>query len=120
MFVSWPLARGDSERIGQVVTNLLTNAIKYGESGSEVRVAVRLENGAAVLTVADNGPGIPAEDQPRVFERFYRADKYRSRSEGNAGLGLAICKAIVEAHGGTIAVTSEAGRGTTFTVRLPA
>ena len=108
---------GDSGRLGQVVTNLLTNAIEYNHDGGEVKVALKLENGMAVLTVSDTGQGIAAEDLPRVFERFYRADK--SRSSGNAGLGLAICKAIVAAHGGSMDVTSEENAGTTFTVRLP-
>lgn len=108
---------GDPERISQVITNLLTNAVQYNKPDGEVRVNGRQENGMAVLTVADTGPGISAEDLPRVFERFYRAEK--SRSSGNAGLGLSICKAIVEAHGGTIEVSSEPGSGTTFMVRLP-
>ena len=109
---------GDSERLGQVVTNLLTNAVQYNHDGGEVKVATTRESGMAVLSVSDTGQGIPAEDLPRVFERFYRADQ--SRSSGNAGLGLAISKAIITAHGGNIDVSSEENAGTTFTVRLPA
>jgi signal transduction histidine kinase len=108
---------GDSERLAQVVTNLLTNAIQYNLSDGEVRVKLELQNSLAVLTVRDTGQGIASEDLPRVFERFYRADK--SRSTGGNGLGLAISKAVVEAHGGTIEVASEENVGTTFTVRLP-
>jgi two-component system OmpR family sensor kinase len=108
---------GDSERIAQVVTNLLTTAVQYNHDGGEARVKLKSENGLAVLMVADNGAGISAEDLPRVFERFYRADK--ARSTGGNGLGLAISKAVVEAHGGTIEVSSEENVGTTFTVRLP-
>ncbi|HEY5234238.1 MAG TPA: ATP-binding protein [Verrucomicrobiae bacterium] len=108
---------GDSERLAQVVTNLLTNAIQYNLPDGEVRVKLESQNGLAVLTVSDTGAGISAEDLPRVFERFYRADK--SRSTGGNGLGLAIAKAIVEAHGGMIEVASEENAGTTFRVRLP-
>jgi heavy metal sensor kinase len=108
---------GDSERIAQVVTNLLTNAIQYNLPDGEVRVKLESQNGMAVLTVSDTGQGIAAEDLPRVFERFYRADK--SRSTGGNGLGLAISKAVVEAHGGTIEVSSAENAGTVFTVRLP-
>lgn len=108
---------GDSERMSLVVTNLLTNAIQYNHDGGTVTITATPENGMAVLTVKDTGIGIPPEDLPRVFERFYRADK--SRSSGNAGLGLAISKAIVAAHGGSIDVTSEENAGTTFIVRLP-
>ena len=110
---------GDAERIGQVVTNLLTNAIHFNRDQGEVRLSARAENGGVLLTVADTGQGIPAEDIPHLFERFYRVDKSRSRIQGRNGLGLAICKAIVDAHGGTIDVTSQAGVGSTFTVRLP-
>jgi heavy metal sensor kinase len=109
---------GDSERIAQVVTNLLTNAIQYNNSDGEVRAKLKSQNGLAVLTVADTGQGIAAEDLPRVFGRFFRADQSRTGA-GNAGLGLAISKAIIEAHGGTIEVASEENIGTTFTVRLP-
>jgi heavy metal sensor kinase len=109
---------GDSERLGQVVTNLLSNAIEYNRDGGEVKAGLKLVNRMAVLTVSDTGQGIATEDLPRVFERFYRADK--SRSSGNAGLGLAICQAIVAAHGGNMEVTSKENAGTTFIVRLPA
>jgi len=107
---------GDSERLAQVVTNLLTNAIQYNLPDGTVRVKLESQDGMAVLAVSDTGQGIAAEDLPRVFERFYRAD--RSRSTGGNGLGLAISKAVVEAHGGTIEVASEENAGTTFTVRL--
>ena len=109
---------GDSERLAQVVTNLLTNAIQYNQPDGKVRVKLEAQNGLAVLTVMDTGQGIAAEDLPRVFGRFFRADESRTGA-GNAGLGLAITKAIVEAHGGTIEVASANNTGTTFTVRLP-
>ena len=109
---------GDSERLSLVITNLLTNAVQYNHDGGQVKIGAKLQDHMAVLTVSDTGQGIPAEDLPRVFERFYRADK--SRSSGNAGLGLAISKALVTAHGGSIDVVSEENVGTTFTVRLPA
>jgi signal transduction histidine kinase len=111
---------GDPERIAQVVTNLLTNAIEYNKPNGEVRVVLATQGGFVSLNVSDTGPGIAAEDLPRVFERFYRADKARSNASGHSGLGLAIAKAIVEAHGGRIDVSSEPGSPTTFTVRLPA
>jgi len=110
---------GDAERLAQVVTNLLTNAIQYNRLGGEVRVKLAAANGLAVLEIADTGQGIAPEELPRVFERFYRADQSRTGA-GNAGLGLSICKAIVEAHGGAIEVASEKNAGTTFTVRLAA
>jgi heavy metal sensor kinase len=108
---------GDSERLAQVVTNLLTNAIQYNLRDGEARVKLEPQDGMAVLTVSDTGQGIAAEDLPRVFERFYRADK--SRSTGGNGLGLAISKAVVEAHGGTVEAASGENVGATFTVRLP-
>ncbi len=111
--------RGDAERIAQVATNLLTNAIQFNRDRGEVRISARAENGAAILTVADTGEGIPAEDVPHIFERFYRADKSRAHTQGRAGLGLAICKAIVDAHSGTIEVASQPGAGSTFCVKLP-
>jgi len=108
---------GDAERLTQVITNLLANAIQYNKPDGEVRISTRLQNATIVLTVNDTGRGIAAVDLSRVFERFYRADQ--SRSSGQTGLGLAISKAIVEAHGGTIEVSSRPDVGTTFTVRLP-
>ena len=110
---------GDVDRLGQVIINLLTNAIYYNRPNGEVRVGARLENGAAVLTVADTGQGIAPEDLPHIFERFYRGDKSRARAEGRSGLGLAIGKAIVTAHGGSLEVSSQLRVGTTFTVKLP-
>lgn len=107
----------DSEQITQVVINLLTNALRHSSRGSSIAVALRADHAVAVLTVTDTGSGIGGEDLPRIFERFYRADK--SRTDGHAGLGLAIVKSIVEAHAGTIDVTSRPNEGSTFTVRLP-
>ena len=108
---------GDSERLAQVITNLLTNAITYNKENGEVRVSGEAKSGCAILTVRDTGVGISGADLPHVFDRFYRADS--SRTSGNTGLGLAISKAIVEAHGGTIEATSQLNVGTSFTVRLP-
>jgi two-component system OmpR family sensor kinase len=108
---------GDAERIGQVITNLLTNAVNYNKENGEVRIAGESKNGTAIITVSDTGPGIPPEDLPHIFKRFYRAEK--SRTAGRSGLGLSISKAIVDAHGGALDVISESGKGTTFTIRLP-
>jgi heavy metal sensor kinase len=108
---------GDSERISRVITNLLANAVDHNHVGGEIRVRGECWNGAACLTVSDTGQGIPAEDLPHLFKRFYRADK--ARSAGHAGLGLAISKAIIEAHGGSISVSSEVGSGTAFRIELP-
>jgi two-component system OmpR family sensor kinase len=110
---------GDPGRLQQVITNLVTNAIYHGRDGGEVRISVRPEAGHAILTVADNGPGIAPEHAPHLFERFYRVDKARTSTAGRTGLGLAIVKAIIDAHGGTITVESRVGEGATFTVRLP-
>ncbi len=111
-------AHADADRMGQVITNLLTNAIYYNQAGGKVRIATQSVAGKAVITVSDTGIGIPAADIAHVFERFYRVDKARSRAEGRTGLGLAISKAIVESEGGSIEVASEVGVGTTFTVRI--
>jgi len=110
---------GDAERVGQVVTNLLTNAIHFNRARGEVRVSARAADGTAFLTVTDTGEGIPAADIPHIFERFYRVDESRSHTQGRTGLGLAICKAIVDAHSGVIEVSSQPGTGSTFTVKLP-
>ena len=110
---------GDPVRLGQVVANLLSNAIRYNRDGGSIAVTTEVLLGDAVLTVADTGAGISAEDQKHVFDRFFRADKARTRDAGGSGLGLAICRSIIEAHGGSIEVTSQVGAGTTFTVRVP-
>jgi two-component system OmpR family sensor kinase len=111
---------GDPMRLRQVLDNLLTNAAVHTPEGTEVRVTLRAEPGAAVLRVADTGPGIPAQDQGRVFDRFYRVDGARVRSVGGGGtgLGLSVVRSLVAAHGGTAGLASEPG-STTFTVRLP-
>lgn len=110
---------GESERLLQVVTNLVGNAVAHNRDGGVVRVSTRMVDGQAELVVADDGPGIAAEHLPYVFERFYRADRVRSGTSGHAGLGLAIVRAIVASHAGTIEARSEPGQGAVFTVRLP-
>jgi two-component system OmpR family sensor kinase len=110
---------GDATRIGQVVTNLLANAIHFNRDQGTVSVKTGTQDGQATLVVADTGIGIPAEDLPHVFERFYQVDKSRSRLQGHTGLGLAISKAILEANHGTIAIASEPEKGSTVTVKLP-
>ena len=110
---------GNAEQLAQVVSNLVSNAIHYNRPGGRVQVKLASEAEAAVLSVSDTGQGIAPEDLPHIFERFYRADKARSSAAGRTGLGLAITKAIVEGHGGSIEAASVLGSGTTFTVRLP-
>jgi two-component system OmpR family sensor kinase len=109
---------GDADRLHQVVANLLGNARTHTPAGSAVTVGLSTEGGSVLLRVSDDGPGIPAELLPRVFERFVRGDGSRSRAAGSTGLGLAIVSAVTDAHGGTVDVDSSP-RGTTFTVRLP-
>jgi two-component system phosphate regulon sensor histidine kinase PhoR len=113
-----PLLRADAFHIEQMLINLVDNAVKYTEKGG-VAVNLRAEEGMMVIEVGDTGPGIPEEDRERIFERFYRVDKSRSRLLGGTGLGLSIVKHVVQLHGGKIDVRSEEGKGTTFTVRLP-
>jgi signal transduction histidine kinase len=105
--------------MSQVITNLLTNAIDYNRPGGEVAVSTATASGSALLIVADTGVGIAEADLPFIFDRFYRVDRSRSRAEGHTGLGLAICKAIVEAEGGAIEAESKLNAGTTFTIRFP-
>jgi len=111
--------KGDPDRLKQVLLNLVTNAIKYTPEGGEVVLSLTAEGGYAFLRVSDSGIGIPKEDLPYIFERFYRVDKAREREVGGAGLGLSIAKWIVEAHHGRIWAESEVGKGSTFTVQLP-
>jgi two-component system sensor histidine kinase VicK len=107
--------------VGQVLVNLLDNAIKYSPAGGTVTVRVRVQEAGDRLQVQvqDQGPGIPAEELDRVGERFYRAEKARSRAEGGSGLGLSIAWALVEAHGGELHIESEEGVGTTVAFTLP-
>lgn len=109
----------DRGRIGQVVANLISNAVKYTDEKGSITVSVDRDDDKAVLVVEDTGIGISEEDRMRVFERFYRTDKSRTRKTGGAGIGLSISKAIVIAHGGTICCESEPGVGSRFIVKLP-
>jgi signal transduction histidine kinase len=116
-----PGIQGDSKLLEQAIGNLLDNAIKYNRPGGKVALSVTRagEKGVRVL-VEDTGIGIPREDLPRVFERFYRVDKARSREMGGTGLGLAIVNHLVQAHGGSLAIESEMGKGTRVRITLPA
>ena len=111
--------RGDAERLGQALLNLVHNAVKFSAPGSPVVVRVAPTESRVVVAVEDHGPGIPRRDLPRVFERFYKVDRARTRGAGGTGLGLAIARHIVEAHGGRIWVESEEGVGSTFSFAIP-
>jgi heavy metal sensor kinase len=113
------VVKGDRTKLRQLFLNILDNAIKYTPSGGKVSVSVHPEGEMAVVSVCDTGIGIPPEDLPHIFERFYRVDKARSRSEGGSGLGLAIAQRIAEMHGGRIEAESKIGAGSTFRVYLP-
>ena len=114
-----PQVMADEVRIEQVLNNLLDNAIKYTNEGGKVSLSAAAEGNGAVLRCADTGIGIPPADLPRIFERFYRVEKARSRETGGTGLGLSIVKHILTLHGGTVEVESTFGRGTVFTLRFP-
>ena len=117
---SEPIAlKGDEELIRRMILNLLDNAVKYTPAGGEISLSLARQNGHAEIVVRDTGIGIPEADQLRVFDRFYRVDKARSRALGGAGLGLSIVRWIVEAHGGNIHIQSAHGDGSAFIVRLP-
>ena len=110
---------GDSSRLKQILANLINNAVVYTQESGEVEVTIKKENNFAVIKVSDNGIGIPEDEQDRIFERFYRVDKARSRNSGGTGLGLSIVKYLVENLNGFITVESKLGLGTTFIVKLP-
>jgi two-component system phosphate regulon sensor histidine kinase PhoR len=110
----------DATLLEQAFVNLIDNALKYSDDGSQVRITASRSNGEVTVAFADQGSGIPNKHLPRLFERFYRVDKARSRKLGGTGLGLAIVKHIVHTHGGHITVESSLGQGSTFTVHLPA
>jgi len=109
----------DSQRIGQVLRNLLENAVAHTAKGDSITVSARQKDKWIEVTVADTGEGIPAEDLPNIFERFYRVDKSRARATGGSGLGLTIAKRLAEAHGGKVEAQSELGKGSRFTFTLP-
>jgi heavy metal sensor kinase len=113
------VVKGDEARLRELFMNLLDNAIRYTPAPGTVSVSFRREGQMAVVAIMDTGIGIPAEDIPFIFERFYRVGKSRSRTEGGSGLGLAICQHIAEVHGGKIEVESQVGAGSTFSVWLP-
>lgn len=112
--------KADADRVAQVLTNLIDNALRYTPVGGQVTVYVSQTNGTLQFAVEDNGPGIPAEEVPFVFERFWRGDKSRNRNSGGSGIGLAIVKQLVEMHKGMVSVDSQIGKGSTFKVSLPA
>ncbi len=114
-----PQVHGDGERLGQALLNLLHNAVKFSPAGAEVEVRISPGEHEVAVTVTDHGPGIPRSALPRVFERFYKGDRARTRGVGGTGLGLSIARHVVEAHGGRIWVESEEGSGSTFGFALP-
>jgi signal transduction histidine kinase len=113
-----PALRGDRDRLRQLLLNLLSNAAKYTVSGDQIEMRAAAEDESVVVSVADHGPGIPADQQRLVFDKFGRVNS-GGRSKPGAGLGLFIARSIAEAHGGTLDLRSDAGAGATFTVRLP-
>jgi signal transduction histidine kinase len=113
-----PQTRGDRVRLRQILGNLIENAVKYSPEGGEVRVSAAAANGAVRITVRDDGPGIPPDQQTRIFEKFGRVD-VPGASKPGTGLGLFIARSIAEAHGGSLEVSSEPERGSTFTLTLP-
>jgi signal transduction histidine kinase len=115
---SLPIGFGDEQRLTQVLLNLVGNAIKFTDTG-EVRITAKTENGHFTVSVADTGPGIPLEEQRRVFEQFHQVDNSNTKAKGGTGLGLAIAKQIVEMHGGRIWVESRLGKGSTIQMELP-
>jgi signal transduction histidine kinase len=114
-----PALSADRERVHQVLFNLVDNAVRFTPDGGSVTISARRRNGSVEVAVADTGAGIAPEHLPRLFERFYRADAARTRGEGGTGIGLAIARSVVEAHGGRISAESEPGRGSVFTFDLP-
>jgi two-component system phosphate regulon sensor histidine kinase PhoR len=115
-----PPVLGDPDYLERALANLVDNAVKYTPEGGTLRLSAFARGDSVVLEVADTGIGIPETDLPRIFERFYRVDKSRSREMGGTGLGLAIVKHVVQAHGGSVEVTSRVGQGSTFRIVLPA
>lgn len=109
----------DRDKLVRAVTNLISNSVKYSDKGGKIKLTAAKQNDMLELTVSDTGSGIPKEDLPYIFERFYRADKSRDRSTGGSGIGLAVTKATVDAHGGKISAESAVGNGTKIIISLP-
>jgi two-component system OmpR family sensor kinase/two-component system sensor histidine kinase BaeS len=116
---AWPFARGDADRVAQVLNNLVNNALHHTPNGGQIILRAQRQNNHVRVSVQDNGEGIAAEDIPYLFDRFYRADKTRSRHDGGTGLGLSIAKSVVQMMGGEIGVESAPGAGSTFWFTLP-
>jgi two-component system phosphate regulon sensor histidine kinase PhoR len=114
-----PAIQGSARDLALLLGNLIDNAISYTQSGGSVTVEVRAERDAVIVRISDTGIGIPQRELPRIFERFYRVDRARSRETGGTGLGLSIVRHVTENHGGEVTVTSELGQGSVFEVRLP-
>jgi two-component system phosphate regulon sensor histidine kinase PhoR len=114
-----PAVDGYANQLERAVSNLIDNAIKYSPRGGQIEVSAKRSAGYIQIEIADNGIGIPAQDLPRIFERFYRVDRSRSREMGGTGLGLSIVKHVAQAHRGMIEVSSTLGQGSTFRMRIP-
>ncbi len=115
-----PDVNGDRERIEQVITNIVSNAVKYTPDGGKIDMLVGTSGRNVFVRVTDNGIGIPEKDLPRLFDRFYRVDKARSRESGGTGLGLSIAQEILNQHKGSIEISSEYGKGTSVLITMPA
>jgi two-component system sensor histidine kinase SenX3 len=111
--------RCDQRQVVSALTNLLDNAVKYSDAGEPVEVDARVVGDRVAISVRDHGIGIPARDRERIFERFYRVDRARSRATGGTGLGLSIVRHVAQVHGGEVGVESREGEGSTFTLQLP-
>src|SRR5206468_4334605 len=109
----------DRRQVTSALFNLLDNAVKYSEEGGKVEISAHVEGFTVAISVRDHGIGIPSRDLERIFERFYRVDRTRSRATGGTGLGLAIVRHVAQAHGGEVSVESSEGDGSTFTLKLP-
>ena len=109
----------DTDKMTQVIDNIINNAIKYSPDGGKITVSMKTTDTQMILSISDEGLGIPKKDLPKIFDRFYRVDKARSRAQGGSGLGLAIAKEIIKQHHGFIWAKSEYGKGSTFTIVLP-
>jgi signal transduction histidine kinase len=111
--------KGDPKSLHRVFFNILTNAIRYTKPDGTIKVRLKKRESLAIVSISDTGIGISKESLPHIFKRFYRVDKVRSREDGGSGLGLSICKQIIDIHKGTIEVESISGEGSTFTILLP-